>query len=58
MKTYIKPEATITNVQSCGMIAESLGKFNQEITDSSKILVKGNEWDIWGNDNDFDDEDF
>ena len=54
MKTYIKPEATIINIQSSGMIAQSMGKYNQEITDANDILVKSNEWDIF----DYGDADF
>jgi len=53
-KTYMQPELFMQLIQTEGLIALSLqsGK-----ADSSDALVKdGGDWDIWGDEADFDEE--
>ena len=46
-KTYIAPEAMVLNVETAGMIAESLA-IDAEKFGSEALVQEDNSWDIWG----------
>lgn len=48
-KTYIAPETMVLNVETAGMIAESL-VINAELSGSQALTNEDKSWDIWGSD--------
>lgn len=51
-KTYITPAMIVQSIETQCIIALSL---RLTPADSSEVLVKSNEWDIWGDDIDEED---
>ena len=46
-KTYIAPETMVLNVETTGMIAESLA-INASKSGSEALTNEDKSWDIWG----------